>query len=130
MTILIMEKTIFVVDDSGMNLVVVKEALKDTYRVITVPSAAKMFSLMEKLKPDLILLDIYMPEMDGFEAAQMLKDNEQYKNIPVIFLTSTIDEPTKDRGLKLGAVDFILKPFEKSELLEKIARNLSFGDNV
>ena len=119
-----MQKTIFVVDDSGMNLVVVKEALKDIYRVMPLPSAAKMFSLMEKIKPDLILLDIYMPEMDGFEAAQLLKNNEQYSNIPVIFLTSTIDEPTKERGVKLGALDFILKPFEKTELLEKIAKYL------
>jgi len=117
-------QTIFVVDDSGMNLVVVKDALKDNYRVMTLPSAAKMFSLIEKLKPDLILLDVFMPEMDGFEAIKLLKNNEQYANIPVIFLSSTIDDSIKERGEKSGVVDFVLKPFEKAELLEKIAKCL------
>ncbi|MCL2265792.1 MAG: response regulator [Treponema sp.] len=119
-----MQKTIFVIDDSKMNLIVVKDALKDQYRVIPLPSAAKMFSLMEKLTPDIILLDILMPEMDGYEAIKLLKRNSAHANIPVIFLTSTIDESTKEQGYQLGASDFVLKPFEKTELLEKIARAL------
>ena len=118
-----MSKTIFVVDDSNMNLVVVKDALKDQYRVMTVLSAAKMFSLMEKLTPDLILLDVLMPEMDGCEAVKILKSGA-HANIPVIFLTSTLDDSIKEQGSQLGVLDFVLKPFEKEELLEKIARAL------
>jgi len=71
-----MQKTIFVVDDKDTNLSMAKEALKEQYRVMTLPSAAKMFALIEKITPDLILLDIEMPEMDGFEALHPLKEND------------------------------------------------------
>jgi len=119
-----MPKTIFVVDDNNMNLIVVKDALKDRYRVMTVLSADKMFSLLEKLTPDLILLDILMPEMDGYEAVKLLKSSSAHANIPVIFLTSTLDDSIKEHGRQLGVLDFVLKPFEKDELLEKIERGL------
>ena len=86
-----MQKTVFIVDDNDTNLAMAKSALKEQYRVMTLPSAEKMFALLEKIKPDLILLDIEMPEMDGFEALQLLKDNEAYADIPVVFLTGMTD---------------------------------------
>lgn len=116
-----MAKTIFVVDDNNMNLVVIKDAIKDKYRVMTLPSAEKMFSLMEKLTPDLILLDILMPEMNGYEAVEKLKSGS-YANIPVIFLSSTLNDSIKEQGTKLGVQDYVLKPFEKEELLAKVAK--------
>ncbi|GBU27332.1 hypothetical protein R84B8_00862 [Treponema sp. R8-4-B8] len=112
-------KTIFVVDDSDTNLAKAEEALEDHFNVMTVPSAAKMFALFEKFKPDLILLDIEMPEMDGFEALERLKAGN-WGNIPVIFLTGTINAEIEERSSALGAVGIITKPFSPSTLLEQI----------
>ena len=120
-----MQKTIFVVDDVDTNLSAAKEALKDQYRVMTLPSAAKMFALIEKIVPDLILLDIEMPEMDGFEALHRLKDNASQADIPVIFLTSMTDPAVEASGFELGVVDFVTKPFSAPVLLNRIKTHLS-----
>jgi putative two-component system response regulator len=117
-------KTIFVVDDSDTNLLMVEESLEDYYQVMTIPSAAKMFDFLEKMTPDLILLDIEMPEMNGFEALQRLKSQPLYTNIPVIFLTGYIDDAIETRSRELGAVDIIAKPFSAPVLLERIAAHL------
>jgi len=121
-----MKKIIFVVDDSDTNLVMAREALKDMYRVFTLPSAEKMFGLLEKITPDLILLDIEMPGMDGFQALQRLKDNGGVQGgIPVVFLTSTTDAAVEARGFQMGVVDFISKPFSEPVLLDRIKSHLS-----
>jgi putative two-component system response regulator len=120
-----MQKTIFVVDDNGTNLSMAEEALEDDFRVITLSSAEKMFSILEKVVPDLILLDIEMPEMDGFEAMERLKAGDSYANIPVIFMTATADAANEAAGKKLGAVDFITKPFSRPVLLESINKHLT-----
>jgi putative two-component system response regulator len=119
-----MPKTIFVVDDSDTNLSMAEEALESHYRVITLPSAAKMFAFLEKIPPDLILLDIEMPGMGGFEALQRLKAQEKHADIPVIFLTGITDAPTEAHGFELGAVDFITKPFSVPVLLNRIKTHL------
>ncbi|MCL2230048.1 MAG: response regulator [Treponema sp.] len=113
-------KTIFIVDDSDTNLAKAEEALEDHFRVMTVPSAVKMFSLLEKITPDLILLDIEMPEMNGFEALERLKANNSWKDFPVIFLTGTTDASIEEKSSKLGAVGVVTKPFSASSLLDKI----------
>ena len=117
-------KTIFVVDDSDTNLATAEEALEDHFRVMTIPSAAKMFSLLEKITPDLILLDIEMPEMNGFEALEKLKADENgtgtWPKIPVFFLTGTINASIEEKSSKLGAVGIITKPFSSSVLLNQI----------
>ena len=120
-----MQKTIFVVDDNGTNLSMAEDALEDEFRVITLSSAEKMFSILEKVIPDLILLDIEMPEMDGFEAIQQLKAGGSRAEIPVIFMTATADAANEARGKELGAVDFILKPFSEPVLLECIKNHLN-----
>jgi CheY-like chemotaxis protein len=112
-------KTIFVVDDSDTNLAKAEEALEDHFNVMTVPSAAKMFALLEKMRPDLILLDIEMPEINGFEALERLKAGN-WADIPVIFLTGTIDASINERSSALGAAGVITKPFSSSILLEQI----------
>jgi len=119
-----MQKTVFVVDDNDTNLSMAKEALKEQYRVMTLPSAAKMFTMMEKITPDLILLDIEMPEMDGFEALQILKENGAIATIPVIFLTSMTDAAVEVRGFQLGVIDFITKPFSAPVLTNRIRTHL------
>jgi len=113
-------KTIFIVDDSDTNLATAEEALEDNYRVMTLPSAYKMFSLLEKITPDLILLDIEMPEMNGFEALEKLKASNLWSNIPIIFLTGTINANIQEKSIKLGAIDIISKPFSALDLQNHI----------
>jgi len=125
-----MQKTIFVVDDSNTNLSVAEEALEKQYRVITLSSAARMFTVLEKITPDLILLDIEMPEMNGYEAMTQLKSNELHAKIPVIFLTSLSDDANEAHGIELGAVDFIAKPFSEAVLLNRIKHHLHIDEII
>ena len=125
-----MPKTIFVVDDRDTNLSMAKEALKEQYRVMTLPSAAKMFALLEKITPDLILLDIEMPEMDGFEALQRLKNNASQADIPVIFLTGMTDASVEVRGFQLGVIDFVTKPFSAPVLINRIKTHLNIDEII
>jgi len=125
-----MQKTIFVVDDSSTNLAMAEEALEKHYLVITLSSANKMFTAMEKITPDLILLDIEMPEMDGFAAIKHLKANPHYEKIPVIFLTSLTEPKVEAEGIELGAVDFILKPFSEPVLLNRIKNHLEIDQLI
>ena len=125
-----MEKTIFVVDDNDTNLSTAEEALEDQYRVMTLPSAAAMFELLAEVTPDLILLDIEMPEMDGFDALRRLKANERHAGIPIIFLTSRFDASTEVRGFEMGVVDFITKPFSAPVLKNRIRTHLNIDDLI
>ena len=119
-----MQKTIFVVDDQDTNLSMAKEALKEQYQVMTMPSAEQMFNIIEKVTPDLILLDIDMPEIDGFEALCRLKTNASHADIPVIFLTGMTDASVEVSGFQLGVVDFITKPFSAPVLLNRVKTHL------
>jgi len=122
------QKTIFVVDDNDTNLQAAKEALKSHYRVLTLPSAFKMFTMMEKITPDLILLDIEMPEMDGFEALSRLKETKSV--VPVVFLTSLHDADVEVKGFQLGVVDFITKPFSAPVLINRIKTHLDIDELI
>jgi putative two-component system response regulator len=123
-------KTIFVVDDSDTNLTMAESALEDQYRVMTMPSAASMFSFLEKVIPDLILLDIEMPEMDGFEALAKLKTKDKYSEIPIMFLTGRTDADVEARGFEMGAVDFVTKPFSAPVLLNRIKTHLDIDQVI
>ncbi|MDR0472112.1 MAG: response regulator [Treponema sp.] len=125
-----MMKTIFTVDDSDTNLAIAKKALEGSYRVLTMSSAMKMLSLLEKITPDLILLDIEMPDMNGFEALLYLKSNSLYVDIPVIFLTSYSDDSVEARGFEMGVVDFIIKPFSTPVLLNRIKTHLDIDELI
>lgn len=113
-------KKIFIVDDNATNRATAKIALDDSYETLALPSAQKMFQLLEKVIPDLILLDVDMPEMDGFEALSILKADEKLKTIPVIFLTAKNDTESEIRGFEMGAIDFINKPFSPPVLIKRI----------
>jgi len=115
-------KTIFIVDDNNTNLMAAKTALDGTYKALALTSAERMFKLAEKIIPDLILLDVEMPEMNGFEALKILKEHENQKlrEVPVIFLTSMNDAESETHGFELGAMDFINKPFSPPVLLKRI----------
>jgi len=117
-------KKIIIVDDNAANLSVGRNLLKQYYEVFPAPSAAKLFSLLEKITPDLILLDVNMPEMNGYEAIKILKSNPRFADIPVIFLTAKSDEESEMEGLDLGAVDYITKPFSGPLLVRRIASQI------
>jgi signal transduction histidine kinase len=122
-------KKIIAVDDSLEYLVALKNTLKDIYGVYPCPSASEMFELLKSIKPDLILLDVEMPDMNGYEAIEKLKSDEQYLEIPVIFLTNMSGEQNEIEGLKLGAVDYVHKPFVTPVLLQRIKTHLSITEH-
>jgi len=105
------KKTILVVDSSDASLSITKEVLERDCNIMTTSSCAKAIELMDKNKPDLILIDITTSEVDGFAFLENLKNIERHKCSPVIFLTARCDEDLEFQGRLLGAVDFITKPF-------------------
>ena len=125
-----MPKMIFIIDDNGTNLAMAELALEQHYRVMTLPSAAGMFDMLKKVTPDLILLDIEMPGMNGFEAIKQLKSSSSYASIPVIFLTNMSDDTNEALGIELGAVDFVAKPFSKPVLLNRLKYHLHIEDVI
>jgi len=121
-------KRIIAVDDSVENLTTIKNTLKDEYEIYPCLSAPKMFDLLKHIKPDLILLDVEMPEVDGYTAAKELQNNSRYKSIPFMFLTSRDDINSEIEGLSLGAIDYIHKPFVAPLLLQRIKTHLTLAD--
>ena len=119
-----MRKMIFVVDDSDTTLEMARQALEEHFKVIPVSTGERLFFLLEKFRPDLILLDIEMPIMDGFMILERLKSSEDLKDIPVIFLTSHKDSYLEVKGLEMGIIDFISKPFSKPVLLNRVRVHL------
>lgn len=113
-------KLILIVDDMPANLEFAVGMLKDHYKVAAAKSGEKALAFLEKNHPDLILLDVNMPGMDGFETIRHIKENPQTAGIPVIFLTGDRDVQLELKGLNSGAVDFIAKPFEPQIMLSRI----------
>jgi putative two-component system response regulator len=117
-------KTIIMVDDDLTNLTIGSSALEKYYNVITLNSGARLLKILERKTPDLILLDVDMPELNGYETIKMLKQNESYYDIPVIFLTAKNDATSEIEGLSLGAMDYIAKPFSPPLLIKRIELHL------
>ena len=119
------KKKILMIDDDKIQLNQAGEILRSLYEVFLVKSAESGMKLLaKKEKPDLILLDISMPDMDGFEAIGLIKQMEGCAEIPIIFLTSMEGSYSEIKGLELGAVDYVTKPFVKEILLLRIAKHL------
>jgi putative two-component system response regulator len=112
------------VDDNKTNLMAAKTALDGAYRTFALTGAVRMLTLAEKITPDLILLDVNMPEINGFQALAMIKANAKLKSVPVIFLTGQNDTETEIRGFEMGALDFIIKPFSPPVLLKRLESHL------
>ena len=121
-------KHILIVDDNKTNLAAAKSALADTYKTTAVISGAQALKFLEKNTADLILLDINMPEMDGFEVMEHIRHMENCGNIPIIFLTADNEPETETRCLEAGALDFIAKPFVTPVMLSRIGRILELED--
>lgn len=115
---------ILVVDDALSNLHHVAALLDGLHAVQPARSGSQALKMAARQIPDLILLDIDMPEMDGFETLRHFRANNRFSDIPVIFLTGNHDPETEIRGLRSGAVDFITKPFEKSILIHRVDLHL------
>src|ERR687886_2287948 len=119
---------ILIVDDISANLKLISDFLRDSgFKVRGAKSGLQALKILEKASPDLILLDVLMPEMDGFETCRRLKAWEKTKDIPVIFMTAIADcssPENKVKGLALGAVDYISKPIQLQEVLARVKTHL------
>ena len=122
------KKIILLVDDDKSNLVIAQKLLADEYRVAAVNSGAMALRFLEKNKPDVILLDILMPEMDGFEVMKRIQENPELKSIPVIFLTADRSAKTEEDCFRMGAVDFIGKPFVPGIMLQRVHRTVELEE--
>ena len=118
------KKTILAVDDTLANIDVVKGVLSQDYLVQAALNGKVALKIIEKQKPDLILLDIMMPDMDGYEVCRVLKSKEETKNIPIIFLTAKAQVDDETKGLSLGAIDYITKPISPPILKERVKNHL------
>ncbi|MDB9515596.1 response regulator [Roseofilum reptotaenium CS-1145] len=117
--------SILVVDDNPTNLKVLFDVLQDcSYKVTIAKNGENALRKAQLTQPDLILLDVLMPGIDGFETCRRLKANEQTRSIPVIFMTALSETVNKVKGLKLGAIDYITKPFDHDEVLARIQVHL------
>jgi len=116
---------ILIVDDVSINLQVLGNILKKSgYKISAALSGKQALTIIENTKPDLILLDIMMPEMDGFEMCKILKSKPETKDIPIIFLTAKTEKQDVIDGINLGAVDYVTKPFNSTELLARVNNHI------
>jgi serine phosphatase RsbU (regulator of sigma subunit) len=119
------KKLVLIVDDAPANLQVVRSILKDDFKIRVATSGAKALDLVKaKPQPDLILLDVMMPEMDGYEVCRILKATPEAKDIPVIFLTGKTETDDETKGFKVGAVDYIHKPFSPAVVKARVHTHL------
>ena len=117
----ILPAKVLVVDDEPLNILIAERVLqKKGYDTVSAPNGKKALEIAEKELPDLILLDIMMPEMDGFEVCEKLSASEITKNIPVIFLTAVSDRDSLILAFQKGGKDYVRKPFHADELLARV----------
>ena len=123
-------QNILIIDDEKSNIDIILELFKkininNQYNIIATLSGEKALKVVEKRKIDLILLDIMMPNMDGYEVCKILKSNNETKNIPIIFITANTDENSIEKAFDIGGVDYITKPFRPKELLARVSTQLN-----
>jgi len=119
------KEKILIVDDTPVNIRVLVEALKDDYKLsIATNGKVALNYAMAEHPPDLVLLDIMMPELDGYEVCKRLKDQEKTKDIPIIFITAMSEESNETQGLEMGAVDYIVKPINQKIVQARVRTHL------
>lgn len=121
-------KSILMVDDVATNLICAAEVLRNSYEVSTAKSGRQALLMLKEMTPDLIMLDINMPQMDGYEVFEKILSNPEWASIPVVFLTAEADMANEARGLEMGAMDFIRKPFDPEVMKARIDKILSISD--
>lgn len=117
--------TVLVIDDIPENLTLMYQLLKDDYKVKGANSGERGLMLAETANPDLILLDIMMPEIDGYQVCEKLKSNPTTSDIPIIFLTAKAERVDEQKGLKLGAVDYITKPINPEIVKARVSTHVT-----
>jgi CheY-like chemotaxis protein len=123
------KKTILLVDDAPSNIQVAREILKDAYKTRVATSGARALELVKTVPaPDLVLLDVQMPEMDGYEVCRRLKGDQSTREIPVIFLTAMTEVEDETTGFGVGAVDYIHKPFSPPVVLARVQTHLNLRE--
>src|SRR5262245_30459439 len=121
-----MKERILIVDDTPANVRMVTGILKGKGYALSVATNGKeALDLLDWIRPDLILLDVVMPEMDGFETCRRIKAVEAWQDIPIIFLTAKTDTADLVKGFEIGAVDYVGKPFNAHELLARVGAHLT-----
>lgn len=116
-----MEFTILAIDDDPLVLKLIEASLlKDNYKILFAPNGEEGLKMAEEIVPDLILLDVVMPGIDGFDVCASIRKNERIQHIPIIILTALDDRDSKIQGLEAGADDYICKPFDKIEFRARV----------
>ncbi len=119
---------ILIVDDTLKNIQVLGTILRTKgYQINIAKSGLQALEVVEKVLPDLILLDVMMPELDGFETCKRLKASDKTRDIPVIFLTAKVETDDIVKGFELGAVDYVTKPFNSVELLKRVESHMALS---
>ena len=116
--------TLLIVDDVPENLLVLYKILRDEYEIVGATSGTEALQLAASSRPDLILLDVMMPELDGYEVCRLLKKDSRNRDVPVIFISALNEEIDEMRGFEVGAVDFVMKPIKPPILLHRVAVHL------
>ena len=119
------KKTILVVDDTPTNIKILGQILIEDYEVSIATSGAQALEIISQNKPDLILLDIMMPEMDGYQVCEKIKSDKHTQNIPVIFVTAKDEESDEAKGFEIGAVDYITKPVSPPVVKARVKTHLT-----
>lgn len=118
--------TILIVDDMAANIAILSDLLQNSYKIKIAKNGQRALDIARgKEKPDLILLDIEMPQMSGYEVCKKLKDSSDTRNIPIIFVTAKNDTTDEEYGLKLGAIDYIKKPFHPAIIKIRVRNHIN-----
>src|SRR6266446_895235 len=121
-----MNERILVVDDTPANIRTVAAILKEKgYRLSAATNGRQALDVLGRVRPDLILLDVMMPDIDGFETCRRIKNNEAWRDIPIIFLTTRTETADIVNGFEVGALDYVAKPFNAHELLARVNTHLT-----
>jgi len=119
---------VLIVDDTQENIQVLGSLLRDAgYSINVATNGIQALATLERIRPDLVLLDVMMPAMDGFEVCRRMQQHEAWSNIPVIFLTAKMQTENIIEGFELGAVDYVTKPFQSAELLQRVETHLTLS---
>ena len=128
-----MNNTVLIVDDMKINIDSLSNILRNDYSVMAAISGTNALKILARKKPDLVLLDISMPDIDGFQVLKYMKETPEFTNIPVIFVTSEHNEEIEEKGLAPGAVDYVKKPYNQAIVKAKVRNHLelkNYRDNL
>jgi len=125
------QKTILLVDDDEIHLLFTELLLNDEYKIFTVKSGKKVLEFLDKnhLIPDLIMLDVLMPDMDGWTVFNKIKEIAALKSTPIMFFSSMEDESIRKKAHEIGAYDYVVKPCEQTDLLNRIKDTLQKAEH-